>query len=85
MKLVHSKSGCFRSVEAGNTPSLIPKAMVWNLQTKILIVLFIIVPLPLTGYAESVDSKIQNIMKGNIKKQVKTSLQHKPIVLRTTA
>jgi Ca-activated chloride channel homolog len=60
LKLVHSKSGCFRSVEAGNTPSLIPKAMVWNLQTKILIVLFIIVPLPLTGYAESVDSKIQN-------------------------
>ena len=59
MKWIHSKSGCFRSTEAGGTSSLIYKVMVCNLQTKFLISLFFIVSLPLTSYAESVDSKIQ--------------------------
>ena len=59
MKADHVNLASSRLPGAGNNHSPISKIRVWILQSIILSSLILILSLPLTGFAESVDSKIQ--------------------------
>ena len=59
MKAYHFNLDSSRLPRAGNNHSPISKIRVWILQSIILSSLILILSLPLTGFAESVDSKIQ--------------------------